>query len=196
MATECAASGLPISEVLFLSLPPSIPLGRRRSGGWWTSGGCSAMSLYGRAAPEPGEQPGSGAFPKLAGLPWGLPSSYSSRSSGGTVKLPRFQVLSAVKKSKSTDVLIDLANAARKQKVIRNDPWDGRTGSWYEDCSWPCCAAMPSCVLFLYPLLHEHHILVGSLRQRIWEIFVVVVAFIGFSLFFFSLFVWVFLISS
>lgn len=180
MATERAASGLPTSEGLFLSLPPSIPLVRRRSGGWWSSGVCSAMSLYGRAAPEPGEQPGSGAFPKLAGLPWGLPSSCSGR-----VKLPPFQVLCAVKKGKNTDVLIDLANAARKLKVIKNGPWDGRTRSWYEDYSWPCCAAMPSCVLFLYPLLREHHVLVGSLRPRIWEIFAVVVVFIGFSFFFF-----------
>lgn len=52
------------------------------------------------------------------------------------MKLPRYQVLSAVKKE-SIDVLIDLVNGAGKLKV-RNDPWDCRTGSWFEDCSWPC----------------------------------------------------------
>lgn len=86
------------------------------------------------------------------------------------MKLPHYQVLSAVKK-RAIDVLIDLANAAGKLKVIRNDPWDCRTGSWYEDCSWPCCAAVPSCVVILYPFLCEHHVLVGSLRQRICGIF-------------------------
>lgn len=81
------------------------------------------MSLYRRAAPEPREQSGSDAFPKLAGLPWGFPSPYGSRSSRGRMKLPHYQVLSAVKK-RVIDVLIDLANAAGKLKVIRNDPWD------------------------------------------------------------------------
>lgn len=172
---------------------------------WWVEGqadggafgGCSATSH--RVPVGESSSWGRGAareccFPKLAGLPRGFPSSDSSRSCGGRMKLPPYQVLSAVKKG-SIDVLIDLANGARKLKVIRNDPRDFRTGSSYGDCSWPCCAPVPSCVLFLYPLLHEHHILVGILRQRICELFLVVVVWGGF-LFVCLSFLGFFLISS
>lgn len=126
-----------------------------------------------------GEQPGSGAFPKLAGRT----SSYSSRSWGAEWNFHVIRFFQQLEKG-SADVLINLADGTGKLKVIRNDPQDCRTGSRYEDCSWPCCAAVPSWVLFLYPLLHEHHVLLGSLRQRICESFVVLVGF--FCLFVFN----------
>lgn len=61
---------------------------------WWVEsqedggvfGACSAMSLYGRAAPKLGSS--LGAFPKLPGLPWRFPSSYSNRSCGSRMELP------------------------------------------------------------------------------------------------------------
>lgn len=66
--SECAASGLlqPLRVCSCCSSPQFLwwVEGQEEGGGF---GGCSAMLLYGRAAPEPGQHPGSGAFPKLAG---------------------------------------------------------------------------------------------------------------------------------